>query len=291
MSNQDGLSFRESNYSRDRFSQLLIGFKERASRDVGLSASATARIRTVLDQFCERLDRVDVSEKKSAADSHSRIGSLLLGFGNALERYRQHQEQLADDFNVLDVLRLTGNEVRHGMVLAWLLDHDMFKLGTHAQGSLGFRLFLCEFGLPIDWAASKYWVTRESIGDESIVDIEIACRERFIIHIENKIWSGEGRDQTDREWSDLQRRAIELNVDMSNVRALFLTPRGAKPMNPNFVGIAWGRVVRVLERFAEKAIPSDVRIFTAHYAWALRQFIVVQDRNEDIDAQRTDERG
>ena len=172
------------------------------------------------------------------------------------------------------------------MALAWLLDHDMRKLGTHAQGNLGFRLFLHEFGLPIDYADCKYWVRREVAGDESIVDVEVACRGRFLIHIENKIWSCEGLDQTDREWSDMQRRAAGLNVSAPNVHALFLTPRGTKPSDPHFRAISWKRIVRVLEKFADQAKPPDVKLFTAHYARALKRFIVVQNTREDDDAER-----
>jgi hypothetical protein len=130
-------------------------------------------------------------------------------------------------------------------------------------------------------------VRREVAGDESIVDIEIACRGRFLIHVENKIWSGEGANQTGREWDDLQRRAKDLKVNVSNIHAIFLTPHGTKPTNPNFLAIPWGRIVRVLERFAEQAKPPDVKLFAAHYARALRRFIVVQETREDANAETT----
>ncbi len=275
---------------RERFALLLNAYSLHAARARTSLAPRTARIRTLLEGFRARLDRVDAAAQLQAADNHERISVLLVEYKKTVERYRQQQEQVADNFNLLDVMRLTGKEIRHSMVLAWLLDHDMFKLGTHAQGNLGFRLFLREFGLPIKYADFKYWVWREAAGDESIVDIEIACRDRFLIHIENKIWSCEGSDQTDREWSDLQRRATELNVSMPDVHALFLTPHGTKPVNRNFVAIQWGRIVRVLEKFTDQAKPPDVKLFTAHYARALRRFIVVQDRSEDENAQSTDER-
>jgi hypothetical protein len=187
---------------------------------------------------------------------------------------------------LMHVLGLTNNEIRHTMVLAWLLDHDIQKLGTHAQGNLGFRLFLKEFDLPIEYAAHKYRVSREAVGDESIVDVEIVCRGEFLIHIENKIWSKEGVDQTNREWSDLQRKAVELNVSERNVHAFFLTPDGAKPRNRNFTPIRWVCIANILERFAEQAKPQDVKLFASHYAWGLRRFIVIQS-SEDDDAKAT----
>jgi len=275
---------------RERFALLLDGFSVLAARGGTSVAPLTARIRTLLKGFGERRARADASGQAQAADERERIRVLLVGYNETVEHYRQQQEQVADDFNLLDVMRLTGKEVRHSMVLAWLLDHDMRKLGTHAQGNLGFRLFLSEFsefGLPIDYADCKYWVRREVAGDESIVDVEVACRGQFLIHIENKVWSCEGTGQTGREWSDLQRRAAELKVSAPNVHAFFLTPHGTEPTNRNFRAIPWGRIVRVLEKFADQAKPPDVKLFTAHYARALRRFIVIQDISEIDSAERT----
>jgi hypothetical protein len=275
---------------QERFTVLLNGFSVLAARDRVFVAPLTARIRTLLEQFGERRDRADRLEQAQKADDREHIRALLVGYNESVERYQHQQEQVADDFNLLDVMRLTGKEIRHSMVLAWLLDHDMRKLGTHAQGNLGFRLFLSEFGLPIDYADCRYWVRREVAGDESIVDIEVACRGRFLIHIENKIWSSEGASQTDREWSDLQRRAADLKVSALDIRALFLTPHGTQPANPKFRAIRWRCIVRVLEAFAEQAKPRDVKLFAAHYARALMRFIVVQDVREGDNAERTLER-
>lgn len=247
------------------------------------------RIAQFLEQFRERRERADALEHAHATHDRDRISALLDGYDRAVQRHRQLQESAADDFNLLEVLQLTGNEIRHSMALAWLLDHDLRKLGTHAQGNLGFRLFLTELDLPIEYAGYKYWVRREVAGDQSIVDIEVGCRGKFLIHIENKIWSG--TDQTDREWPDLQRRAAGLHVSESDVHAFFLTPRGTTPMNSNFRAISWGCIVWVIERFAEQAQPPDVKLFAAHYARALRRFIVIQDTREDNDAKAALERG
>lgn len=280
----------ETGRMRERFALLLNGFSAFDARSRTSVAPLVARLRTVLNEFAERRDRAIALEQAQTAGDREQICTLLDGYNESLDRYRHQQEQVADDFNLLGVMRLTGKEIRHSMVLAWLLDHDLRKLGTHAQGNLGFRLFLMEFRLPIDYADRRYCVRREVAGDESIVDVEVACQGRFLIHIENKIWSCEGNDQTDREWSDLQRRAAELKVSAPDVHALFLTPHGTKPKNVNFRPIPWGRVVHVLERFAEQANPPDVKLFAAHYARALRRFIVIQYVSEDDNAERTLER-
>ncbi len=269
---------------RERFASLLDGFSTVTARRGKSVAPVTMRMRTLLEQFGERRCRASTKEQRRAANHRDQFRVLLDAYNETIDRYCQQQEQVADDFNLLGVMQLIGKEIRHSMVLAWMLDHDMWNLGTHAQGSLGFRLFLAEFGFPFEYADCKYRVRREVVGDASIVDIEVACRSRFLIHIENKIWSGEGMDQTDREWSDLQRRAEDLGVSMRDVHALFLTPHGTMPANSSFRPIPWRRIVRVLEKFAAQAKPPDVKLFAQHYVRALNRFIVGQDKNEDTDA-------
>jgi hypothetical protein len=274
---------------RDRFALLLNDYSALAARGRTSVAPLTARISTLLKQFGEHFGRAVTSELARAAADCEHIRVLLGDYNNTVERYEHQQVQLADDFNLLEVMQLTGKEIRHSMVLAWLLDRDMRKLGTHAQGNLGFRLFLEEFNLPFDYAACKYWVRREVTGEESIVDIEVACRDRFIIYIENKIWSCEGTDQTDREWSDLRRRGADLSVSAPYRHALYLTPHGAKPINCNFNTISWGGIAHVLEKFAEEAKPPDVKLFARHYAQVLRRSIVVENMTEDDNAKVIDE--
>src|SRR5947209_8660574 len=131
--------------TRDAFALLLKGFALGAAQDRASTAGHTDRMRALLTQFGEIRSRADASAQAQAAEDRGRIGALLTGYNEAVEHYCRQQEQDADDFNLLEVMRLTGKEIHHSMVLAWLLDHDLRKLGTHAQEKLGFRLFLKEF--------------------------------------------------------------------------------------------------------------------------------------------------
>jgi len=221
--------------------------------------------------------RVAEKERAEEVKHLSQFSSLLKEFVEARERDVKRAEATAEEFNLLEVLQVTHKEVRHSMVLAWLLDRSADRLGTHAQGALGFRLFLAEMGLSTEYADTNYWVRRELAGDESIVDIEIAARGKFIIQIENKIWASEGADQTHREWADLTRRAKDLGMDIEqplrHIHAFYLTPFGTPPRNEQFVPISWQRIVRVFRAFAAQSKPSDVRLFANHYAKAVEYFI------------------
>jgi hypothetical protein len=181
-------------------------------------------------------------------------------------------------------MELTGREIRHSMVLAWLLDWDMTSYGTHAQGNRGFQLFLEEFGLPAEYATGRYHVAREKSGNEARIDVEIAERQKFLIHIENKIWSAEGQNETDREWGDIQRRADELQCPAERCHALYLTPRGQKAQNPNFKAVSWRQMARVFKKFGTEAKAKDVRLFARHYVKVLESRIIYQTISEEDES-------
>jgi hypothetical protein len=275
----------DSRAARDVFALLLADYSHIVARSAPLRHPREIALRELLEGFKQARGRSDATALVRAAGEHALFGRLLAEYETAADSHRLHQEGRADDFNLFAVLKLVHNEIRHSMALAWLLDRDMRKLGTHAQGNLGFRLFLQQFGLPPHYATCRYWVRREVRGDGSIVDIEIACRSKFLIHIENKIRASEGVDQTNREWADVQRRAEALDLEDADsvdapVHALFLTPRGDKASNRKFQSISYGGVIHVLEAFADQAKPDDVKLFASHYARTLRRF-VTQDIHED----------
>ena len=222
--------------------------------------------------------RDELAEAKSDSLAYEAFSGILCGFQSAYDTWRRRQASVAEDFNILDVMRITNKEVYHSKILAWLLDHDLRRYGTHAQGKLGFELFLDAVRLPLCYAEADYWVRPEVANDESRVDLEIGARGAFLIHIENKIKAPEGEMQTRREWADLTRRAATLGVETSGPKrathAFFLTPEGRSAQNPKFAQLSWATVASILEGFAHKALPPDVRLFSAHYARALRTFVV-----------------
>lgn len=232
--------------------------------------ATVAQIKHLLTGFKDLLAR-SVIPKADSGDRNL-LETVVSGYSKAFAQWKQKQSVAAEDFNILETLEITGKEIRHSMMLAWLLDHDLLRHGTHAQGSLGFELFLDALGLPTTYAQHPYWVRREVQGEESRVDLEVAARGNFLIHIENKIWSREGDSQTAREWIDLERRALELEA--RSFHAVFLTPDGHAPVNRNFIPMSWGLVANILQQFSERAQAPEVKLFSAHYSHALELFVV-----------------
>ena len=237
-----------------------------------MATQGKARFRVLLDGY-------SATQLSSERDLSRVAKRLFTGLEAVHEQRRKLQATAAADFNLLETLQIAGEEIRHSMLLAWLLRRDE----THAQGNLGFRLFLKEFGLDSGYASEPYWVIREKCGEESRVDVEVATRGKFIIHIENKIYSDEGENQTTREWKDLQRRARALGVRQANVHGLYLTLDGHAPIFPEFRVISWKQIANVLDDFAEKAKAKQVSLFAAHYADALRRmtFELTQEYEEE----------
>ena len=204
--------------------------------------------------------------------------SLLNAYKNKLTAWRESQKITASGFDLLKTLKIDGEEIKHSLMLAWLLDHRIERAGTHAQGNLGFRLFLAETGLNKNgYAESDYIVSREVKGDLSRVDVEVIATGHFIIHLENKIYSEEGTDQenkpdqTKRQWIDLVRRATHLDIGKEHVHGFFVTLSGEKPSSDHFVRLRWYSIADVLDKFAKLAKPPEVRLFANHYARTLRR--------------------
>jgi hypothetical protein len=222
----------------------------------------------------------DASNAESAR-IRTALDGVFANFLHARKAWAGKQKHSADDFNLFEVMGVQNDELSHSRVLAWLLDHRIEK-GSHAQGNLGFRLFLedlqRDFKKDILAFAKEpnYWVSREVSGKEARVDIEIAARGKFLIFVENKIQSMEGEEQTDREWRDLQERAKELGVCETACVAIFLTLDGGEARNSNFVSLGWQRIIKVLGRFADLAEPSEVKLFVRHYAKALSKLVVAE---------------
>src|SRR5262245_18376962 len=233
----------------------------------------TRRFETLLANHADLLSKEECRLQKV-------LDQLVPTFLLEREKWAEAQRTTADDFNLLEVLGISRDEICHSHILAWLLDHRI-EYGTHAQGNLGFQLFLTEFAPQLQALGATeviayaderdYWVYTEMAGFESRVDVEVAAQGKFLIHIETKILSTEGEDQTDREWRDLLVRAKALNVPARSCHAVFLTLDGCKAQNANFSCVAWWRIASVLDHFAETAKPVDVKLFARHLAKAIRK--------------------
>jgi hypothetical protein len=251
----------------------------------------TTEVSDLIRRFESLIARHAELRSKEVGQLTKVLNELLPGFLAERKNWAQAQRKTADDFNLFQVMGVDAAEVCHSTLLAWLLDHRI-EGGTHAQGPLGFRLFLEELrrelqeehgGDVTSYAEVDYWVRAEVSGDEARVDIEIAAQNSFLIHIENKIYSAEGDSQTNREWRDLQARRRELGVPEDRCHALFLTLDGRRAQNVNFRSVGWNRIARILNKFADQAEPPEVKLFARHYSKAIRKLSAMEREEMEGD--------
>lgn len=138
----------------------------------------------------------------------ARLGTLLQQLGPALQETRER----GDFIQIWSVAGLGKNEVRNVSVLAWMLDPKQ----THGFGLAVYRaLMSClaarhagAFPIPIE-PAETYTVATEkySLNDsQDRVDVILEGTD-FLVFIECKIYSSEGREQILRYIRTLEKRA------------------------------------------------------------------------------------
>ncbi len=221
------------------------------------------------------------SVKENPSSFMSMVDELIAGYRTCHDAWAVSQKTKAEGFNLLETMGVDEKELCHSRLLEWLMAWEI-EQGTHAQGKLGFQLFLEETGLDSSYANAVYWVQREVAGKKSRIDIEIAANETFIIHIENKINAPEYKNETQREWEDLQERADGLRIACEARHAIFLTLDGSSPgAGEHFVSLTWSRIARLLEKFADRAESPEVALFARHYANALRRLSASQTIEEE----------
>src|ERR1044071_2019591 len=162
-----------------------------------MTDNATIRdfARTMRDYTVAR-NRANRAEIQEARYDRRLFGQGMSGYSTIRSQWLRRQARTADDFNLIEVLNVAEDELRHSAMLAWLLHHRLDHQGTHAQNSWDFSSF---------WKSwTSRWITRkgntgfagEVVGEELRVDIEVAVRDSFVIHIENKVSAVEGERQT-----------------------------------------------------------------------------------------------
>lgn len=180
-------------------------------------------------------------------------------------------------FNLFRALRIEDAEIRHSNVLAWLLD----PLESHGLDDIVLRRLLSNMILESDGIKD---VSAAQIELMEFTDIEVRREWRHIdilvidrknemaVLIENKIWSGEGKEQLTR-YLDLLKREFP----SFRILPVFLTLEGRESEDPEageYISYSYERVLAVLERITKQRkaqIPESVSIFLDHYLDTLRR--------------------
>ena len=167
------------------------------------------------------------------------------------------------EFTVFDVLGNSEYEIRHSNVLAWLLNPN----GNHRQGPSFLDLFWTrissEHDLP-DLPFRDYSVTREGENENERIDLFIKA-EKWVIVIENKLFSPETGDQLNRYFNYIERKY----ANTPNRLYFYLTPDGIAPDrdedSKNWKAINYSVVTDSVSQFLKKSLSDRIKSFLEQY--------------------------
>jgi len=188
-------------------------------------------------------------------------------------------------FNPFETLGLVNNEIKHSNVLAWLFDPNE----NHGFDEIVIKKF-------VQHIAKKYPeyhdVIKLSLMDLSDIYVRrewkhidliaVSEKNRFVLVIENKIWSKESKHQL----SDYKRKVINEYDGYDDIIYVFLTPEGLQSSDPDvWLSMNYSEIIEViLESMNLKIdeISNDVKAFINQYIIILRRYIVGQSDLEKI---------
>ena len=182
--------------------------------------------------------------------------------------------------NVLDVLKITNTEIRHSNVLAWLMDpaenhglHDGVIRGFVAfaarrmvdDGGFDDLLMDCDgFSIRREW--------------RNIDILAVNEKEKYVLCIENKIFSDEHDDQLARYRAEIEREFPDCRR-----RFVFLTPNSGEASESDWLAMGYGDVLDIIDRAVETAAPApETARFIADYMDTVRRNILGDRELEDI---------
>jgi hypothetical protein len=119
----------------------------------GLPSVGQAELARFINGFLDSLSRCEHAQAQAAQHDLPLLKALFGGYEETRATWAKKQIATADDFNLFEVMEVAYDEVRHSMILAWLLDRRL-EHGTHAQPP-EVRLFVTHYAK----ALSKFVVT------------------------------------------------------------------------------------------------------------------------------------
>jgi len=212
----------------------------------------------------------------------------------ALERFilnnpeLEKLEDLLSEFNIFETLNIVDAEIRHSIVLAWLLNPN----SNHGLGGYFARKFLkyliSNNKESLDPSISLFdfealdITTLEIRREWQNIDLLIILEDaKYVIAIENKIGSAEHSNQLER-----YRKITEAEFREFKKIYVYLTPDEATPKDDTeWITFNYWIIVNLLEdilKYKASAINEHVLNFISHYVTVLRRHIVGESEVDRI---------
>ncbi len=211
----------------------------------------------------ERVDLMATFLSRFRSLANERRSGKTAAVAAFLEEFRRQLASPVGEqrFNMLDLVGVGSDEVKHSSILAWLLTPH----GSHGCGPLFLRTFLAASGihalLSEDFVGSR--VRTEFAGNDSIIDILVYKPATFVLYIENKVFAAEGPRQVDREFADMVRFGGVVRVPRDRMFPVFLTPSGRPPTSGEpdpWQCVSYARLARDLDELSS-SLPAKTKYF------------------------------
>lgn len=235
------------------------------------------------------------------ANSSGDISSLVNGYVSNLRRFRSfilsYYTPIDDDeaalksflldidcldalsewtskFNIFDVLKISRTEIRHSNVLAWLLNpSENHGLGDSVLRGL-IQYIVTSFSSDIDVFNALLLDCRDfTIQREwhSIDILAVSNNQKYVIAIENKIYSKEHDNQLHRyKW------IINETFPQYTQILIYLTPEGDESSDPeSWCSMSYGNILHIVENARQKTkLLPEASILIDNYIDTIRRDIV-----------------
>lgn len=221
----------------------------------------------------------------SSIENQKAIENLLMD----MEIFEQVEAKISN-FNAFEVLGIVNTEIRHSNVLAWLLNpkenhglgdvfikkiiQTLFYLNNDMilkNNNLNlFNISLMDY---YDFKIRREW--------KNIDIFAVSDENKFILVIENKIWSKESKHQLEKYFNTVNKEFPDYNKVF-----VFLTPNGDLPSDEeNWISFNYKNIFNILRKsmkLKEGQISQNVEFFIEQYLETLRRYIVGDSELEKI---------
>jgi len=196
--------------------------------------------------------------------------------------------------NFFDILDITHTEIRHSNVLAWLLDPNKSK----SVGKFVLRKLLL---LIMERSKDKFnaldlilddfdevEVERECLNTDILVIIKKNGKANYVICIENKVDSKQGKDQLKKYREKLIKAPILKDVVKNNrISFLFLRAKDESPNDENWLEFDYNDIGNILEKALNHcSLSEELALFLKQYLSNLKKYEIMDFAEKQDSAQK-----
>jgi hypothetical protein len=202
-------------------------------------------------------------------------------------------ENLLQEFNIFETLKITYVEIRHSNVIAWLLNplenhgisnyflKQFFKLIVSTNSKYFDQLPISIFDFEI-FKYSNIDIRREWNNIDILVIINEGDK-KIVVAIENKIKTSEHSDQLAR-----YREIIENEFSDAVIFCVYLTPENLIPSDEAWIPFSYDTIADIINDildYRRDSLSTNVASFLFQYNTILRRYVVGQSEVEKIAIQ------